>query len=57
MASESDKKPEIDNPTGEIDKNVKRSGVFDKIKKDALDELQEMVKFIYCFFRLLILDV
>jgi hypothetical protein len=47
MTSEAEKKPEISDPSDEIIRNVKRSGVFDKIKRNVLEDLQELV----CFFR------
>jgi hypothetical protein len=47
MAADSEKKLDVDESGAEIIKNIKRSGVFDNIKKDVLKDLQEMV----CFFQ------
>jgi hypothetical protein len=45
MSGDGEKKPDVDESGAEIVKNIKRSGVFDKVKKDVLEELQEMVSF------------
>lgn len=37
------KDEELDGTAGEVSRVVKRSGVFDAIKKSSLDELQQLV--------------
>lgn len=43
MTSGADKKPE--DASDEIIRNVKRSGVFDRIKRNVLADLQDLVGF------------
>lgn len=46
MSGNNEKKLDVDESGAEIIKNIKRSGVFDKVKKDVLEDLQEMVCFL-----------